>query len=211
MGFIRANIIPILKEHGRCPFFGSLLTLGMPDVYFTFEHLKKMAQTVKTQIDLSVPIIPSYNSTFASKGYISGETLFKSLGFERLCVLDDSAFEGAEVLFDLNSEILPKHLQEKFDVIIDHGTLEHIFHLPNALNNVFNMLKVGGRVIHSSPTSNFVDHGFYMFSPTFFYDFYSENKWQINNIYVVSMTPAQSIFLLKKSKISLKNQIDYGF
>lgn len=191
MGFIRANTIPILKEHGRFPFSGALLTLGMPDVYFTFEHLYRMAQTVNIPIDVSVPVTLSHHSAFASKGYISGETLFKCMGFERLSVLDFSDFEGADILFDLNSETTSEHLQEKFDVIIDHGTLEHVFHLPNALKNLFNMLKIGGRVIHSLPTSNLVDHGFYMFSPTLFYDFYSENNWQINNIYVVSMTPRQ--------------------
>ena len=30
-----------------------------------------------------------------------------------------------------------------------------------------------------------------MFSPTLFYDFYTTNHWDINNIYVVSMTPQQ--------------------
>lgn len=37
MGFIRANTIPILKEHNRRPFSGSQLSLGQPDVYFNYE------------------------------------------------------------------------------------------------------------------------------------------------------------------------------
>ena len=62
-------------------------------------------------------------------------------------------------------------------MIIDGGTMEHIFHIPNVLNNIYRMLRVGGRIIHISPSSNYVDHGFYSFSPTLFYDFYQTNKF----------------------------------
>lgn len=33
MGFIRANMIPILKEGSRRPFGGKLLLLGQGDIY----------------------------------------------------------------------------------------------------------------------------------------------------------------------------------
>ena len=191
MGFIRANIIPILKEHKRRPFSGQLLCLGQPDVYFNYDHLRRMATTVHVDLSPGVTVTPSPNEHFASLGYISGETLFKSMGFEAIHALDFSEFEGAAIIHDLNSPDLPDALCERFDVIIDHGTLEHVFHIPNALQNLFRLLKTGGRLIHSAPTSNLVDHGFYMFSPTFFYDFYTTNRWEINNIYVVSMTPRQ--------------------
>ncbi len=191
MGFIRANIIPILKEHKRRPFSGTLLCLGQPDVYFGFDHLKRMAMTVDVELTPDVEITSSHNAHFASLGYLSGDTLFKSMGFEEIHALDYSEFEGAAIIHDLNDPNLPEPLHEKFDVIIDHGTLEHVFHIPNALRNLFRLLKTGGRLIHASPSSNLVDHGFYMFSPTFFYDFYVTNEWEINSIYVVSMTPRQ--------------------
>lgn len=191
MGFIRANVLPILKEHKLRPFSGHVLCLGKPDVYFTYEHLSRMARIADVDLSTSVPVTPSYIPEFAKKKYMSGETLFKSIGFGQVSSLDNSAFEGAEYVFDLNGAILPDDLKEQFDVIIDHGTMEHVFHIPNALNNIYQMLKVGGRVIHSAPGSNFFDHGFYMFSPTIFYDFYSSNKWRLNTIQVFQMTPNQ--------------------
>ena len=33
--------------------------------------------------------------------------------------------------------------------------------------------------MHFSPANNLVDHGFYMFSPTAYYDFYSNNNFEI--------------------------------
>ncbi|MEJ0068059.1 MAG: hypothetical protein WDO24_04265 [Pseudomonadota bacterium] len=52
---------------------------------------------------------------------------------------------------------------------------------PNFLKNVFELLRVGGRVVHVCPASNAVDHGFYSFSPCLFYEFYRTNGWRIDS------------------------------
>jgi hypothetical protein len=212
MGFIRANTALILKEHKRRPFSGRLLSLGAPDVYFDFAYLGRLAETVHAPIDRSVPVTPSPKSDFAARGCISGDTLFKSIGFDRIDALDCSAFEGASIVHDLNDRNLPATLRGQFDAVIDHGTIEHVFHLPNTLANIFDLLKVGGRVIHCAPSSNYVDHGFYMFSPTLFQDFYSTNEWEINDIYVVSMTNRQEtepFFYTEYEPVSF-DQVSYG-
>lgn len=41
------------------------------------------------------------------------------------------------------------------------------------------MLETGGYAIHASPSSNHVDHGFYMFSPRALYEYYVANSWEI--------------------------------
>lgn len=212
MGFIRANTIPILKEHKRRPFSGRLLCLGAPDVYFDYDALRRMAETVRVPLDGSVAVTPANKPDFARRGCISADTLFKSVGFDAIDALDCSAFEGAAIVHDLNDPNLPAHLCERFDVIIDHGTIEHVFHIPNALQNLFRMLKTGGRLIHSSPTSNLVDHGFYMFSPTFFHDFYTTNRWEIDSIYVVSMTPRQETepFFYTEYEPGSFDRVSYG-
>lgn len=191
MGFVKGNIIPILKEGKERPFHGSLLCLGFPDVYFTIDQFRAMVTSTNVHLDNSVELRLSSREYFAKLGCISGEALFRSLGFQKIETLDYSQFEGAEITFDLNNSDLPQNLKNSYDAIIDHGTIEHIFHIPNALKNIFQMLKIGGRIIHSSPTSNFVDHGFYMFSPTLFYDFYISNKFKINTIMVTQSSPRQ--------------------
>ena len=47
------------------------------------------------------------------------------------------------------------------------------------------MLKVNGLVIHEVPTNNFVDHGFYMISPTNLMDYYKANNYEIVKSYIV--------------------------
>jgi SAM-dependent methyltransferase len=67
-------------------------------------------------------------------------------------------------------------------LVFDGGTLEHVFDVANALRTVCRFTKPGGRVVHLSPLSNCVDHGFYSFSPIFFTDFYAANNWIIRRL-----------------------------
>ena len=212
MGFIKGNTLPLLKEHQKRPFSGSLLFLGYPDVYFTPDQFRKMCLNLKLELDSSVKLDITNRPGFRRKGFISADSLFKSLGFKEVSSLDYSQFEGASIAFDLNAPQPPSELLDRYDFIMDHGTLEHVFHLPHALNNIFTMLRVGGRVFISSPTSNFVDHGFYMFSPTLLYDFFTANKFEINTILVAQSSPQQQTdpsFYTEYEPGSLNN-VSYG-
>jgi SAM-dependent methyltransferase len=191
MGFIRANMLPILKEHKRKSFSGKLLLLGQGDIYFTDVEYRQMAEMSGVDLDSSIKPGISYKKSFADKGYLDTQSVFKRLGFSEVLALDYSEFEGADIVYDLNQSEVPAHLLQYFDVIIDHGTLEHVFHLPNALKAIFNFLKLGGRMINSSPGNGFFDHGFYMFQPTLFYDYYAANKWDLESIQVVQFSHNQ--------------------
>ena len=73
--------------------------------------------------------------------------------------------------------------------MLDSGTIEHVFHIPNALKNALSLAKEGGRVIFISPSSNHVDHGFYMFSPTLFMDYLLANGLRIETCYFIRYSP----------------------
>lgn len=193
MGFVRGNMIPLLKECKQRPFGGSLLLLGQGDIYFDMSTFRSFAALAGVHLNESVTLRLSHIPTFAEKGYLHCETVFRMLGFTQISVLDYSGFDGADILFDLNKSNVPQELEGNYDVIIDHGTLEHVFHYPNALNNVFQMLKVGGRAVFSAPSGNFFDHGFYMLQPTLFADWFAVNKWQVESIQIVQFTPNQEI------------------
>ncbi len=98
---------------------------------------------------------------------------FSALGFSTLEALDVSAYEGAEHIFDLNDDEIPAHLMGRFDAVFNGGTLEHVFHVPNALTSITRMLRPGGVVIHILPCNGWVDHGFYQISPTLMFDYYN--------------------------------------
>ena len=78
--------------------------------------------------------------------------------------LDFSDFEGATVVHDLQQPV-PDTLRNKYDLVFDGGTLEHVFNLPAAMSNLIRLARVGGTVYSQTPSNNLSGHGFYQFSP----------------------------------------------
>ena len=72
---------------------------------------------------------------------------------------------------------MPPELEGRFGLILDGGTIEHVFDTRVALESIARMLRVGGRVLHTNPATNYLAHGFYQFSPTLYYDFYAANAF----------------------------------
>jgi hypothetical protein len=189
MGISPGNAKILLKEATRKPFSGRLLSLGRQDINFTHAELLEMSRSFGFPLRSAGAPTLSHKPDFAGRGRLSPEYFFSTLGFAHSESLDCSDFEHADFVFDLNRSDLPKELIERFDVIYDGGTIEHVFHVPQALHNLFRMLRVGGRIIHGSPSSNHMDHGFYMFSPTLFWDFYCANRFEINTFQIIRGTP----------------------
>lgn len=175
MGIARCTILPLLEEARRKPFHGRVLTLGRQAIITPRPVLARLM----LEHGLKAEKVESGDGDI-----VTDHEFFHSLGFEEIESVDYSDFENATHIADLGAPDLPEQLHERFDVVVDGGTIEHIFHLPNALKNVFTALRVGGRVIHSSPMAGFFDHGFYDFSPTLFVDYYSANQFELNCIWI---------------------------
>ncbi|MBK8477037.1 MAG: methyltransferase domain-containing protein [Opitutaceae bacterium] len=168
-----------------------VLTLGALDPYFSESDLATvMGEAGLPATQPTTPNRLSKVSRWRDQKFISATAFFQTLGFQEVVSIDYSAYENADILFDLNQTSPPESTLEAFDLIIDAGTLEHVFHVPNALSNLGRMLKVGGRILHHVPCSNLIDHGLYQFSPTFFVDYYSKNHYRTLAAYVhrISLT-----------------------
>jgi len=187
MGISKAATQFLMREGQRRPLFGRVLTLGKQDIYISADSLREVAAHRAYELK-HAPVTPPTKTYHIERQHLSDRTYFEMLGFANLHSIDVSDYEGAAELFDLNSASVPAHLEAAFDFIVDGGTLEHIFHLPNVLNNIFRMLNVGGRVWHMAPSSNHIDHGFYMFSPTLFVDFYAVNRFEVNRVQIFRHT-----------------------
>lgn len=98
----------------------------------------------------------------------NAEPLLSWLGAEEIDSLDASTYEGATTMHDLNVPI-PETLRNRFTVVIDGGTLEHLFNLPVALRNCLEMVAGNGHFISICPANNWFGHGFYQFSPELYF------------------------------------------
>lgn len=92
------------------------------------------------------------------------DSLLARLGFGAVEAMDFSDYEGAAHVHDLNQPV-PEALHGAFDMILDGGTIEHVFDTRMALENVYHMLAPGGRFVSVNGMNGWVGHGLYQFNP----------------------------------------------
>jgi SAM-dependent methyltransferase len=98
------------------------------------------------------------------------EDFLNLLGAKEIVAIDASGYEGAQIVHDMNRPI-PDSLVSSFDLVLDGGTLEHVFDFPTAMRNVAQMVRPNGHFVSTTMANNFCGHGFYQFSPEAFYRF----------------------------------------
>ncbi len=99
------------------------------------------------------------------------DAVFGALGMD-CTYIDIHASRGPELIYDLNETI--NWVAPKFDLVVDAGTVEHIFNIATAMFNVRKLCMVGGHMLHGNPIS-MTGHGFYNLSPTFYADWARHN------------------------------------
>lgn len=173
-------IATVVRERGIS---GSALVIGKQDVIGTFGQVSRWLSEVGVRPEFG----PGATAPGNDDDPIDDLTLFRLMGFEHVDSLDYSAYEGANLIHDLNQPAEPSFpgLRGRYDLVIDSGNTEHVFDVPQVLANFHFFVRTGGTVIHALPSSNYVDHGFYMFSPTLFHDYYTANGWNIACVYLV--------------------------
>ena len=204
MGILVSHLHLLAMEQDKHPIKGDVLTLGQQAVYETLEEVKNIfishglkLKSLKEGFDTKNKI-PFWVGTPREK-FTNAHAILTLLGAERVFVTDISDYENPDYLIDLNYDISEKYY-ERFDVILDVGTLEHIFDIPVALSNLIKMLKKGGRIILILPSSGGIDHGFYSFSPTLFFDFFTANGFSNFGCHLIE---GSNFNYMKKSKISI--------
>lgn len=101
------------------------------------------------------------------------ELFIKYLGAPKVDSIDYDEYEDPTHIVNMN-EPLPQHLHQKYDTVIDGGSLEHIYNLPQAFKNCSMLCKPGGQILHLLPANNYCGHGFWQFSPELFFSLYSD-------------------------------------
>jgi hypothetical protein len=72
------------------------------------------------------------------------------------------------------------------DLIINHGTAEHIFNIGQVFKTMHDYCKAGGLMIHESPWTGWIEHGFYNLQPTLYFDLAVENDYKIEAMYATN-------------------------
>jgi len=106
--------------------------------------------------------------------------------------------DRADIKTDLTSDIADS-LKGQADLILDCGTLEHIFDAKAAIVNMNLMLKDGGIIIHMSPVS-FYGHGFVNFNPSYFDSLYAGSGYD-QLLRIMNVTVYNPFFVIDTSRL----------
>lgn len=170
MGIARGMARLLLVEAKKRPFCGTVLQLGRQNIHFSLAELNQWAACHDVKLSANAEV----------GGPFDDVEFFTALGFSRVHSVDLTPGRSCDWVHDLNREV-PCDFHGLYDVVFDGGTMEHVFDPVSVLKNIHRLLKVRGRVIHGSPSNNHrFDEGYYMFSPSFFWDFYSVNRYRID-------------------------------
>lgn len=154
MGYSYSSISKILDQ--KSLFEGKkIVTLG---TLYPFLKDSESALLMERGVNCRVP-----------KESFSKHLFVELLGAKVCHSLDVSDYQQSEIICNLNLP-LPSELIGQYDVIIDAGTLEHLSNQSIAIENLFKLLRNEGIYYFTVPCNNWVNHGFYQFSPTFFID-----------------------------------------
>jgi 2-polyprenyl-3-methyl-5-hydroxy-6-metoxy-1,4-benzoquinol methylase len=127
---------------------------------------------------------PAPDEGFAADGYCE-DFLCRFLRAEQVVSFDASEYQSVSVAHDFNRP-LPEDYAESFDAVIDGGTMEHIFDVRQVLQNYMGMPKVGGSLFICTNANNLCGHGFYQFSPEFFYRVFCEaNGYRVETLCLI--------------------------
>lgn len=150
-----------------------VLTLGRQGIHLPYQTCKFLCE--KHGFTMPENVMDNYC-----------EKLSRHLGATKVDSIDNSPYERATFVYDLNNKI-PINLS-KYDFIYDGGTTEHIFNVAQVYDNIFDMLNIGGILCSVTPNNNQSGHGFYQFSPEMYLRI-CERKYgmEIINIWVAKV------------------------
>lgn len=153
------------------PHGGSLLEIGEANWYGDINPNVLLDAFPEWQDDLRAALCSGDGRQFAI-----AKTFYKGLFAPSRIVSVDMHGTDRAWKCDLNKPLPPLGA---FDVVMNHGTAEHIFNIAQVFASMHTACKVGGLMIHDSPFTGWLDHGFYCLQPTLFYDLAAANGYEI--------------------------------
>ena len=165
---ITPNSLELISNHLAASRFESAMIVGWQKFWHfnTCDH---------ERVSAILTSIPSHGSLNLQNGG-DAVSLFKVLGATNIDVIDASDYEGANIICDFNYPLTKELESSRYNLLFDGGSLEHIYNVPVALRNCMRLISPGGMYMGIFPCDGWAGHGFYQFSPEFFYRSFCEEN-----------------------------------
>jgi SAM-dependent methyltransferase len=194
-----------LRDQGLLPLGGAVLELGAQQLSCQgneeavgqfIEHLTGRTRPGRKQI-----------VRFADGGYF-GE-LLTACGFDYRSIDLINGFNT--VLLDLNIHFAPEELRDRFDLVTNFGTTEHLINQLLAMKTVHDVTKPGGIIYHDLPMSGYLRHGYFLYTPVLFNDLAAANGYRIvRQYYSREAAPATTPEFMRENGFPDPDFTDFG-
>ena len=174
------SLIKKLREQNILPYFNTILEIGEQNWYgdvhpkSLFNDIKLFAKESQKD-DLTVQLKSILKDHPRTILFDIAKIFYKIFFHVESLESIDLHGTSSSMKLDLN---LIHDLGKQYDCIINLGTAEHIFNVYQVFKSIHEWIKKDGIVIHCLPMYGEVDHGFYNFHPTFFWDLVFANKYR---------------------------------
>lgn len=122
-----------------------------------------------------------YNPKFNSP-----KEMYQSIGIKNYESIDVNYHAGSK-FFDLNHDIQKKYgYREKFDLVTNFGTTEHIFNQFEVFRNMHNLCNKDGFIVGIVPMQGSVNHGFFNYQPILFEHLALANNYKMDLFWTIA-------------------------
>lgn len=136
------------------------------------------------------------------------ESLLIHLGARSVDSIDASDYEGATIVHDLNKP-LPAGWSTKFDTVIDFGTIEHVFDVPQVLRTYASLVSEGGSIVIATQADGSCGHGLYQFSPELFYRFFSTKNGFETKCFLIPCGSSRRAWIFSPDPAASNSRIEF--
>jgi SAM-dependent methyltransferase len=174
---IDARLLSLLATHCRGTGNSSVLFAGYPDMLVRPRDLRHHFGHTDFTLDPRQWLANAQGREGMTP--VLAEPVLRALGYEHFDFVDIQQEPGLHrpptLRSDLNYPWVAFPGQYEFDLVVDHGTIEHCFNVAQAVLNLASVVRNGGQILLNLPL-NVHNHGYYNFSPIFFLDFFGHSN-----------------------------------
>jgi len=146
VGYKNLFRLPWLFEQGFVPARGSVLELGSQNITAAGEEFERIVEVLRGRAGEDGPIDRAAVRAQPDGGKMSRFLELCGTEYHALDIFEDDKV----TLFDLNLHDLPEDFHNRFDLVTNFGTTEHVFDQVRCFRTMHDAAKVGGRMARTS-------------------------------------------------------------
>ena len=166
-----------LRNVGVLDNVSTVVELGSQDYWCTHANL------IRSLLSAFGKDVAFYDNFLAARdNQKPARLLYEGLGLNYNCIDVDGRSDS--IVLDLNFDQIPEDHCNRYGLVTNFGTTEHLLNQLNAFKATHDLAEVGGIMLHGVPFMGYLDHGFFSYHPNFFYSLAKYNSYEIVGLWI---------------------------